>query len=60
LWNGSRRLLGPGKWNNGMRVVEPRLALSCALDHWSEISAGLAESPRKRKTQAEKCHNKTS
>jgi len=42
------------------RAIEPWLPLACALDHWSQISVGLMESPRKRKTQAQKYYNKTS
>jgi hypothetical protein len=33
-------------------AISPRCGLAAALDRWSDITRGLAETPRKRKRQA--------
>jgi hypothetical protein len=39
--------------NQVKRAIEPVLPLRAALEQWGEISHGLAEAPRSRKSQIE-------
>ena len=36
------------------RAIEPALSLKGTIDHWQNIACGLAEPPRKRKSQVSK------
>jgi hypothetical protein len=42
------------------RAVEPGLSLAGVICDWARLAHGLSESSRRRKTQAQKYHNKTS
>lgn len=42
------------------RAVEPGLSLAEAIVHWPRLARGLAESSRRRKTQAQQYYHKTS
>jgi hypothetical protein len=41
-------------------AVEPGLSLGEAMADWPRLARGLAESSRRRETQAQKYHNKIS
>ena len=40
--------------NQVKRAIEPALPLQSVLDQWTSIADGLAEAPRKRKSQMSK------
>ena len=40
--------------NQVKRAIEPTLTLHAVIDRWHDIARGLAEAPRKRKSQISK------